>query len=228
MFITEEESDNILNNPHNLANRFKNGKEVRRISYADSLRSSVIDGEEYATPTKDSEVGTEEGPPEIPRQGIHEESIQHREIKRPGNNRPWLSKSVRTRIAADVASSPLNGNQTRTQIAQKYGVQVSTVSDIANNVRRVPDSARSVEQEKVDLALDAVREKAIDKLMAGLGQITEEKVQAHNAKDISVICANMARVVQQTIPQEKTAQQINLVVYTPELRAEKNFDVVEI
>lgn len=218
MFITEEESNNILNNPRNLANRWKNGREIRKGDiYAKSGISEIH-----------NEIGPQEGAPAFDEQGIYKEGIQFREIKRPGNNRPWLSQSERTRIKTDATTASIDKHETRTEIAQKFGVRVSTISDIANGVRRVEDSPRSAEQEKVDLALDAVREKAIDKLMAGLGHITDEKVQAHNAKDISVICANMARVVQQTIPQEKTAQQINLVVYTPELRAEKNFDVVEI
>lgn len=221
MFITEEESDNILKNPRNLANRFKNGKEIKDAKIIES-RISERPQETEGQGISSSESQAENG------EKLYEGGIQFREIKRPGNNRPWLPKSVRTRIAADVATASVYRDKTRTEIAKEYGVQVSTISDIANGTRRVEDSPRSVEQEKVDLALDAVREKAIDKLMAGLGHLSDEKVSAHNGKDISVICANMARVVQQTIPQEKAAQQINLVVYTPELRAEKNFDVVEI
>lgn len=207
MFITEDQLRERLNSPRNLANRFKNGREI-----SDATE-------------KESEPKAED----IVSKDVHQESIQFREIKRPGNNRPWLSKQERTGIAADYATQTCDGNKvTQKEIAEKYGVQISTVSDIVNGSRRVPESPRSVDQAKVDAQLDKVREAAIDKLMVGLGQLTDDKVSAHNAKDISAICANMARVVQQTIPQEKSAQQINLVVYTPELRKEQNFNSIEV
>lgn len=158
--------------------------------------------------------------------------IEHREIKRPGNNRPWLSREERTRIAADLASATGNYDEnariTQTEIAQKYGVQVSTVSDIINNKRRVEDSPRSVDQAKIDTILEGVQTKAVDRLKSGLDLLTDDKIGSSTARDISVICANMAKVVQQTLPQEKTTQQINLVVYTPELKAEKNYDIIEV
>ena len=226
MFISEEQLRERLASPRNLANRFRNGKmipeEVRIVERAreeghfnaTSGISEVIETENPEIETKSSEE-------------LHKEGIQHREIKRPGNNRPWLSQQERTRISTEVATSSLDRNKTQTEIARQYGVQVSTVSDIFNNTRRI-EGPRSVNQAEIDRALDKVREAAIDRLMSGLGQVTDDKIAAHNAKDISAICANMAKVVQQTIPQEKAAQQINLVVYTPELRAEKNFDSVEI
>ena len=223
MFITEEQLKERLLNPRNLANRFRGGREI-------TMEQAIIEGELDASrrisEISISENGTQEKV-EDP-ENLHQESIQFREIKRPGNNRPWLSQQERTRIAADVTSTAIDKYKTRTEIAKAHGVAVSTVSDIANNVRRVPNSDRSVDQAAIDLALDKVREKAIEKLMSGLNQITEDKISAHNAKDISTVCSNMARVVQQTIPQDKTAQAINLIVYTPEMRKEQNFNVVEV
>lgn len=238
MFITEEQLNERLANPRNLANRFKNGREVRFMNseeYINAANDQSWSSESEKT-TESSGIGSEE-PKCIQEQNgqkIYESRIQHREIKRPGNNRPWLSQQERTRIAADYTPSSSDflkdgfKTRTKTEIAREYGVQVSTVSDITNGTRRVEDSPRSVDKKVIDEQLDEVREKAIERLMAGLGQLTEDKVSAHNAKDISVICANMARVVQQTIPQEKAAQQINLVVYTPELRTEKSFEIVEV
>ena len=204
MFLTEEQLAARLASPRNLANRFSNGRQIE-IEVCDE---------------------NQEEPQE--REDLHQEGIQFREIKRPGNNRPWLSKEERTRIATDFASSTLDEHKTRTEIAKTYSVTPSTVSDIVNGTRRIEDSSRSVDQSKIDSVLDSVREKAVDRLMTGLGQLTEDKISAHTAKDISAICANMAKVVQQTIPQEKTAQAINLIVYTPEMRKESHFEIVEI
>lgn len=159
---------------------------------------------------------------------LHQEGVQHREIKRPGNNRSWLSKEDRTRISADVTSASIDQHETRTEIAKRYGVVPSTVTDIANNTRRALDTNRSVDQAQIDRSLDAVREAAIERLMSGLNKLTDDKIDAHNGKEISAICSNMAKVVQQTIPQDKAAQAINLIVYTPEMRKEQHFDVIEV
>ena len=217
MYISEKQMSERLNSPRNLANLLRKDK----VNYAKEDGTNRVSAESKSEGLSSEEEG---------RQKLHESGIQHREIKRPGNNRPWLSQQERTRIYTEATESSSDGDKIRTQteIARTHGIQVSTVSDIVNNVRRVDNTPRSVDQKVMDAQLDAVREKAIDKLMAGLGQLTEDKISAHNAKDISSICANMAKVVQQTIPQEKTAQPINLIVYTPELRAEKNFDIVEI
>ena len=227
MFITESQLKERLENPRNLANCIRDGKIVEHLeNEAENYATEIVESGISETETTEDQIFETK---DESREELHQTSIQHREIKRPGNNRPWLSQQERTRIFTEVAAAPLDDNKiTHTEIALRHGVAVSTVSDIANHVRRVPDTDRSVNQAEIDKALDKVREAAIDRLMAGLGQLTNDKIAAHNAKDISSICSNMARVVQQTIPQDKAAQQINLIVYTPELRQEKNFDVVEI
>lgn len=209
MTISEEQMKERLSSSQNLANRFRNGR--------------IYEGLAIQRPNEESlnERSTQENP----------NQIEHREIKRPGNNRPWLSREERTRIAADLTAATGDYDEkqpTQTEIAKKYGVQVSTVSDIINNKRRVEDSPRSVDQEKIDAILEGVQTKAVDRLKSGLSLLTDDKIAISTARDISVICANMAKVVQQTLPQEKTTQQINLVVYTPELKAEKTFDIIEV
>ena len=226
MFITEEQLSERLANPRNLANRFKNGRQIIDDKATD-VSEDVCDVKEHGVSnatTENTQFQTEE----CEAKDVHQEGIQFRTINRPGNNRPWLSKEERTRIATDVASAPINGNQTRSEIAKTYSVRPSTVTDIANKTRRIEDTPRSVDQAKLDSALGVVRETSINRLMTSLGQLTEDKISAHNAKDISTICANMAKVVQQTIPQDKVAQAINLIVYTPEMRKESNFEIVEI
>ena len=230
MFITEEQLAARLGNPRNLANRFHNGRQIIDKATDAYKDVSEVVSEEVSeeVSNENQEFQTENAGENEGQENLHQEGIQFRTINRPGNNRPWLSKEERTRIATDVASAPINGNQTRSEIAKTYSVRPSTVTDIANKTRRIEDTPRSVDQAKLDSALGVVRETSINRLMTSLGQLTEDKISAHNAKDISTICANMAKVVQQTIPQDKVAQAINLIVYTPEMRKESNFEIVEI
>jgi hypothetical protein len=242
MFITEEQLNKRLANPRNLSNRFRNASSNKNLEYIrkDSQNASLCTWSPTAKAeeaqsfdeTKESEriraLSAEIG------LGIggapFSTEIEHRELRRPGNCRPWLSKSERTSIAAEYAEARLSGKsgETQQEIAERHGVLVSTVSDIANGKRRIEDSPRSVEQNKVDAVLEEVRARAVAKLMGGLDKITDEGVAAHNAKDISQICVNMAKVVQQTIPQVNNTPNIQLVVVTPEQRNEKYYNVVEI
>lgn len=220
MFITEDQLKERLNSPKNLANRFKRGKLLEDRPFPDRNLLEDNDATESGSPTISQETQSRW----LENQESKCVNIEHKEIRRPGNNRPWLSQQERNQIAISFA----NGNETQTEIALRHHVEVSTVSDIVNNHRRVENSPRSVDQAKLDHALDKVREAAIDRLMSGLGNLTDDKISALGAKETSIVCANMAKVVQQTIPQEKSAQQINLIVYTPELRKEQNFDSVEV
>lgn len=215
MFITEEQLVERLKSPRNLANRFKSGSEN---ATNDSWRPTAApEKEEGGTKTEESKCLV--SLPAISR------GITHKEIKRPGNCRPWLSKQERNSIALTAAQ----GGIKQKDIAIAYGVKDSTVSDIVNGTRRIEGGPRSVDDEKVQAALDKVRERAIDKLMSSLDQITDDKVSGLGAKDASIVACNMSKVVKDTMPQEKAGpQQINLVVYAPELRNEKTFEVVEI
>lgn len=228
MFITEEQLENRRKNPKNLANSFNSGRENKYAPIIESRLSEIPSKKTSSGP----QIEESECLPEQDGSTIHESSIQHREIKRPGNFKPWLSKSERTGIAAEFATSAYNIDGTRktqTEIARSHGVQVSTVSDIVNDTRRAPNTSRSVDKQKVEEALSEVRDAAIGKLNLSLRELTEDKISSLSAKDISLICDNMSKVVARTIPQENNnGQQINLVVYTPEMRTEKSFEVVEI
>jgi hypothetical protein len=85
-----------------------------------------------------------------------------------------------------------------------------------------------VNQAAIDEALEAARNKALDKLMLSLGLLTEEKIEPLKAKDLASVANSMANVVMKTLPQASPQGQINLVIYSPEIRSEKAFEVIEI
>jgi hypothetical protein len=80
----------------------------------------------------------------------------------------------------------------------------------------------------VDNAIERVRELALDKLMESLGLLTEEKVKKSTARDISVVAANMSRVVENVTPKQ-VGGNVQLVLYAPNRVAnESDFAIVEI
>jgi predicted transcriptional regulator len=212
MFISEEQLNERLNSPRNLANRFRRGNaEIYRGNTA-AEKEAPKSGSEKKESGRIQPLSAESG------------GITFKQIKRPGNCRPWLSSEERTSIAISAAQS---GSKQK-DIAVAFGVKDSTVSDIVNGTRRIQDTSRSADEIRIDAELNKVREKAIENLMSSLGLMTPDKVSSHSAKDISMICYNMSKVMESTITQEKATQQINLVVYTPELRNEKSFKTVEV
>ena len=83
--------------------------------------------------------------------------------------------------------------------------------------------------ERIYGKLSDVRDKAVERLMESLELLDEEKMKSCNAKDLSAVAANMARVVDRTIPKESNEiNRLNLVVYAPRLKEVKEFEMVEV
>jgi hypothetical protein len=201
MFITEERARERLRSPANLANRFNIGNDK-------AIREESI----YVQ----KEISQEKESSETPG-CLRAESIQHKEIGRTGRRGPWLSVEERTEIAIEAKL----GEKSQTEIAQEHGISRQGVAEINAGV-----GAR--DKNAVDEALETARNKALDRLMTTLGLITNDKLSALNAKDLSNIASNMAKVVEKTIPDADRNAAINLVIYSPELRSEKAFNSIEI
>lgn len=138
-------------------------------------------------------------------------------IKRPGKNRTNLTVEERTEIAIRT-----NLGELGTAIAEEKGITPQVVSHIKNG------RIQGVDTQAVDKAVAEVRDKALDRLMASLDLISNDKLSGCSAKDLSLIAANMGRVVDKTIPKSDSPDKIQLVIYTPELRQEKSFESVEV
>jgi hypothetical protein len=97
-----------------------------------------------------------------------------------------------------------------------------------NTVREATHAHNPEVRSRVDNAVERVRELALNKLMESLGLLSEEKVKKSTARDISVVAANMSRVVENVTPKQ-VGGNVQLVLYAPSRRAnESDFAVVEI
>lgn len=150
----------------------------------------------------------EEKPPEIQEVTLH----------RPGKDRPNLTREERTEIAT---RAKLGENQQR--LADEFGTTQENVSQIKNRKNQ-----KNIDEDKVESTITQVRDKALDRLMSSLGLLTDDKLSGCSAKDLSVIAANMGRVVDKTLPKSDSPDKINLIIFSPELRQEKSFKVVEV
>jgi|SRR5271157_2016787 len=78
-----------------------------------------------------------------------------------------------------------------------------------------------------DAAINRVQELALEKTIQALGLMTDEKFFNANLKDLSIVAANMSRIIEKTSDRENSTS-IQLVVYTPEQRTEKSYKVLDV
>jgi transcriptional regulator with XRE-family HTH domain len=219
MFISEEEARARLANPRNLANRFG------RNYASNDPRAATAETEKADSETKEQKSESISNVP-AGSDGPHNgDRISLQSIPRKGRRGPWLSVEERTEISISAKTSGLNGErkQTQEEIAEAHGISRQAVAQI--------NSARGngqVDQQHIETALEIARNKALDRLMVSLGLLTDDKIAATDAYKTSLIAAQMAKVVERTMPDTSRGGNLNLIIYTPELKTEKSFDVVEV
>jgi hypothetical protein len=77
--------------------------------------------------------------------------------------------------------------------------------------------------------LNNIRDVAMDKLLASMGIIDDESLAEINAKDASIIAANMSKVVERTLPKDaEGGPKVQVIMYAPQQTNIESFQVVEI
>ncbi len=142
-----------------------------------------------------------------------------KEIKLPGNieKRGNLSKAERTEIAIRSRTG-----ENQLHIAREFGITQANVGVIERG------KAKGIDEDKVQRIINNVKDRALDRLMASLGLLDDDKLSGCSAKDLSIIASNMGRVVEKVTPKTEAPDNINFIIYSPELKQEKAYDVVEI
>jgi hypothetical protein len=113
-------------------------------------------------------------------------------------------------------------------VAESLGLNFNTVAQ-AKHGRSTFGKKNDELKARLDDSLSTVRDRAMDRLLSSLNLLDDEKMEKCNAKDISAISGNMAKVMAMTLP--KDAEQnihAQLIVYAPTQVNESRFEVVEI
>jgi hypothetical protein len=82
-------------------------------------------------------------------------------------------------------------------------------------------------QAGISEALGRVQELAIEKMMQALGLMTFDKMEGSNIKDLSIVAANMGRIIEKTRVSE-TDTRTQLVIYAPEIREQRSYRVIDV
>jgi hypothetical protein len=231
MFLTEEQSRARLNSPDNLANMFNinRDRKLREERYAKITEGGISERETQETQEREqteesrSQLALSAGPDGISE--YNSNGITHKKLGHAGRIGPRLSIEERTEIAIATKTSGLSGKrETQEEIAKRYGISRQGVAEIAS----LQHGHGAINKVTLDDAMERARERALDKLMLSLGLITEDKLADCSANQLSAVAARMAQVVEKTIPDANRNAAINLIVYSPEIRKESSFNVVEV
>ena len=108
-------------------------------------------------------------------------------------------------------------------IGASFGISQPAVSNISTGKTHH-------DIKKVEAQLTQVRDVAMEKLMVTLGLMTDDKLEGVKAIDLSKIASNVSLVVSRTLPKEEapTNQNIQLLVYSPVVKDESSFEVIEV
>lgn len=143
--------------------------------------------------------------------------ITEKIIPLSGKNRVNLTREERTEIAIEARLG-----KSQTEIARERSINNLTVHNIAHG------KTKGIDEDKVESAINEVKDLALQRLMTSLGLLTDDKLSGCSAKDLSVIASNMGRVVEKVSPKVEQPDNINFVIYAPELKQERAFETVEI
>lgn len=140
-------------------------------------------------------------------------------LKQPGRKEgiPNIDVEIREHIALRARCG-----ERQKKIAKEHGTTQARVSQLERG------QDKSIDEEKIETDLSIVRDKAAQNLMLILGLITPAKLQKLNVKELGGMAARMSTVVKNVTPEEKAQQNIQVVVYSPELRKEENYKSIDV
>lgn len=129
-----------------------------------------------------------------------------------------LPSFVKTQIAIMTRSGA--------QSSKEAALEADCSPQQVNNIKRGEHS--NIDEPAVEKALGEVRDKALDRLMASMNLISDEKLEKCDAVKLSVISSNMGRIVEKTLPRQQEGSNVNLIVYAPQLKDESRYKVVDV
>lgn len=79
----------------------------------------------------------------------------------------------------------------------------------------------------IQATISRVQELALDKMMQALGLMTEEKFTNASLKDLSIVSANMAKIIEKTTMREDDSK-VQILIYAPEMRKESSYKMIDV
>ena len=158
-------------------------------------------------------------------------NLEQAEIRETSENN-LMNKLMREKTREGVKN--LDSDQ---KVSLAVDSNVTSISEAAknHNVSRATAQKYSQlkgmsEEEKslVEQKLSTTRSVAIDKLMLTLGLISLDDLRNQDARQLSVIAANLSKVASNMNPVERTHSAVQVVVYGPRQKEVDEYKIIEV
>jgi len=140
-------------------------------------------------------------------------------LKRPGRKIGVPNFSPEEK--QEVAERALLGER-QNKLAAEFNMTQARVSQLENG------EAKSLDQDALSSISQLAREKAVERLLESLHLLTPEKIKKESAYRVSCIAGNLSKVAYNLSDDKKSDANIQVIVYTPELRKESSFKVIDV
>lgn len=133
---------------------------------------------------------------------------------------PDLSPEVATTVALLTRSG-----DTSVAVGKLFGIS----NQRANEIKRGVNSTK-VDEELVERKLSSVRDSALEKLTQSLLKMTDDKLDATDAKGLSSIASNMGKVVDSMRGRDIKGEgnRVEIHIYAPETKREELYQTIEV
>lgn len=122
-----------------------------------------------------------------------------------------------------------NGRDAALELGRQFGISPSSVSAYTNGATSTKSYNDRVNAEAINGAKRRITKKARIKLIKALDYITEDKLAGAKPLDLSSIAKNMAGIIKDIEPSDdevKAKSSPNFIIYSPQVRDERHFDVM--
>ena len=117
-----------------------------------------------------------------------------------------------------------------------YSAHFEKASDVAQNFGVAPITAHLAKEsraqpevhDRIQKRLEIVKDQALDKMLAAMGVITDEKIKKLSIKGALSVAKNMAVIVEKTGEKIGTPANNQVVIYAPQLKSESDFTDVKV
>lgn len=145
------------------------------------------------------------------------------------------SKPVGTRNLTEeerTAAGVLARTMGNTIASEVIGIKEHTASNINHGNSSVTPEQVALVDKAMGLVSKEVESKAAERLLSALGFLDDDKLAKSNAKDLSVIAANMSRTVANMKPRDNnhgsSGMKVQVVLHQNKPLKEEHFEIIEV
>lgn len=153
-------------------------------------------------------------------------SITHKQKEKTG---PQKGAKYVTEETREIIGMRAALGESRAALAKEYGKSYGSIQSYENGTGRGTANPPTLERrEAIAKREEVIRDVALTKLMQAFNLLDEDKLSELDAHKLSGAIANISRVAANLRAPETNQIQANIVIYSPEVRSDDKFKVIDV